>query len=117
MEEQKEKMKQVEQIRFDEICRLRFEVEKNKNLDKVKLRELRKELKSTELNRVQDHHNFGKIDLDCCQQHRDLYDKNYEKIEDYLQDISEDEAESPEPINDTTTEPDSVRTSNQSKSF
>jgi len=38
-------MKETEQKRFDEISRLRFEVEKYKNLDKVKLKELRKELK------------------------------------------------------------------------
>jgi len=52
MEDQKEKSKHTEQKRFDEILRLRFEVEKCKNLDKVKLKELRKELKATELNRT-----------------------------------------------------------------
>ena len=44
---------------------------------------------------MQDLHNYGKIELDCCQNHRELYDRKYEIRDELLQDISEDEADNP----------------------
>ncbi len=65
-----------------------------KNVDKDKVRRLRKELKATEANRLQEDHSYCKVNSECCQIHRDKYDRKFEKIGWDLDEILEDGTES-----------------------
>ena len=53
-------------VRSEEIHRLKFQIEHNRMTNRDLYKQLREELKQTELNRVSSKHAFDNFKQDCC---------------------------------------------------
>lgn len=61
------------------------------------------------MNKVLTDHKYDKLDLGCCQIHRDLYDKKFQKVDETLQSIYEEADDAPE-MGDTVSDSESGKT-------
>ena len=52
-----------------------------KNVNKEQTRELRKQLRAAEMNRTSEFHDYNMLEQACCQKHREIYDKHFERID------------------------------------